>query len=78
MSHIHWVARQNNLEIPRDKDEVNKRDIHEGDGRAHDTDTMVTPLTPKPTHTVEVLTRAPPTIASCREEDVSLIKVHVY
>jgi hypothetical protein len=28
MSHIHWVARQNKLEIPRDKDEVNKREIH--------------------------------------------------
>jgi hypothetical protein len=25
MSHIDWVARQNKLEIPRDKDEVNKR-----------------------------------------------------
>ena len=23
MSHIHWVVRQNNLEIPRDKSEVN-------------------------------------------------------
>ena len=30
MPHIHWVARQNKLEIPRDKDEVNKREIHEG------------------------------------------------
>jgi hypothetical protein len=29
MPHIHWVARQNKLEIPRDKDEVNKREIHE-------------------------------------------------
>ncbi len=35
MSHIHWVARQNKLEVPRDKDEVNKREIHECDGRAH-------------------------------------------
>jgi hypothetical protein len=25
MSHIHWVPRQNKLEISRDKDEVNKR-----------------------------------------------------
>jgi hypothetical protein len=24
MSHIHWVARQNKLEISRDKDEVKK------------------------------------------------------
>ena len=46
MPHIHWVARQNKLEIPRDKDEVNKREIHECDGRAHDPDTMVAPLTP--------------------------------
>jgi hypothetical protein len=38
MSHIHWVARQNKLEIPRDKDEVNKREIHECDGRTHDPD----------------------------------------
>jgi hypothetical protein len=32
MSHIHWVGRQNKLEIPKDKDEVNKQDIHECDG----------------------------------------------
>jgi hypothetical protein len=49
MTHIHWVARQNKLEIPRDKDEVNKREIHECDGRAHGPGTMVAPLTPKPT-----------------------------
>jgi hypothetical protein len=47
MSHIHWVTRQNKLEIPIDKDEVNKRKIRECDGRAHDPDTMVAPLTPK-------------------------------
>jgi hypothetical protein len=41
MSRIHWVSRQNKLEIPRDKDEVNKREIHEFDGRSHDSDTMV-------------------------------------
>ena len=35
MSHIDWVTRQNKLEIPRDKDEVNKREIREYDGRAH-------------------------------------------
>ncbi len=72
MSHIHWVARQNKLEIPKDKDEVNKREIHESDGRAHDPDTMVTPLTPKPKHTVETLPRAPPTMASFCEEDATL------
>ncbi len=27
MPHIHWVARQNKLEIPRDKDEVKQREI---------------------------------------------------
>ena len=26
---VHWVAQQNKLEIPRDKDDVNKQDIHE-------------------------------------------------
>jgi len=28
---MHWVERQNKLEIPRDEDEVNKREIHECD-----------------------------------------------
>ena len=74
MSHIPWVTQQNKLEIPRDKDEVNKREIHECDGRAHDPDTMVAPLTPKPTRKAEALARAPPTIASCREEDAALRK----
>jgi hypothetical protein len=74
MSHIHWVARQNKLEIPKDKDEVNKRDIHEFDGRAHDPDTMVAPLTHKPKRKTETLTRAPSTIASSREEDAALRK----
>jgi hypothetical protein len=45
MPHIHWVAQQNKLEIPRDKDEFNKREIHEYDGRTHDPDTMVVPPT---------------------------------
>ncbi len=45
MSHIHWVARQNKLVVPRDKDEVNKWEIHEWNGWAHDPDTMVVPLT---------------------------------
>jgi hypothetical protein len=72
MPHIHWVARQNKLEIPKDKDEVNKRDIHEYNGRAHDPDTMVSPLTPKPKRKAEALVRAPPTIVSSREEDVAL------
>ena len=62
MSHIHWVARQNKLEIPKDKDEVNKQDIHDCDGRAYDPDTMVDPLTPKTKRKAEVFTRAPLTI----------------
>jgi hypothetical protein len=74
MSHIHWVARQNKLEIPRDKDEVNKREIHECDGRAHDADTMVDPLTPKSTLKTESLARVSSTIALCCEEDASLRK----
>ncbi len=68
MAHIHWVERQNKLEIPRDKDEVNKREIHECDGRAHDPDTMVAPLTPKPTLKDEPLAWAPTTITSCGVE----------
>jgi hypothetical protein len=51
MPHIHWVARQNKLEIPNDEEEVNTREIHKCDGQAHDPDTMLAPLTPKPTST---------------------------
>jgi hypothetical protein len=75
MSHIHWVEQQNKLEIPRDKDEVNKQDIHECDERAHDSDTMVTPPTPKPTLKAETLTRAPSTIVSSRKEDTTYKEV---
>ena len=57
---------------PKDRDEVNKREIRECDGRAHDPDTMVAPPTPKPTRKAEALARAPPTIASSREEDAAL------
>jgi hypothetical protein len=74
MPHIHWVARQNKLEIPNDEEEVNTREIHKYDGQTHDPDTMVTPLTPKPTWKSEALAKAPPTIASRREEDVVLKK----
>jgi hypothetical protein len=75
MSHIHWFTRQNKLEIPIDKDEVNKQEIHECDGRTYDPDTMVAPLTPKPTRKTEDLVRAPPTVASSREEDAALKEV---
>jgi hypothetical protein len=74
MSHIHWVPRQNKLEIPNDEEEVNMREIHKCDGQVHDPDTMVAPLTPKPTRKVEALAKAPPTIVSRREEDVALKK----
>jgi hypothetical protein len=74
MSHIHWVTRQNKLEIPNDEEEVNTREIHKCDGQADDPDTMVSPLTPKPTRKSETLTRAPPTIASRREEDAVVKK----
>jgi hypothetical protein len=29
MPRIHWVARQYKLEIPKEKDQVNKRDVHD-------------------------------------------------
>ena len=74
MPHIHWDSRQNKLEIPRDKAEVNKRGIRENDGPAHDPDTMVVPPTPKPTRKDEVLVRVPPTIAS-RRKDAALKEV---
>ena len=75
MPHIHWVARQNKLEIPNDEEEVNTREIHKCDGQAHDPDTMVAPLTPKPTRKAETLAKAPPTIASSREEDAGMKEV---
>jgi hypothetical protein len=61
---MHWVARQNKLELPNDEEEVNTRDIHKCDGQVHDLDTMAAPLTPKPTRKAEALARAPPTIVS--------------
>ena len=32
MTHTHWVARQNKLETRKEKDEVNKREVHEYEG----------------------------------------------
>ncbi len=70
MSHIHWVERQNKLETPKEKDEVNKREVHEYDGWAHDPDAIVTPPTPRPTHKTETLVRVSSTIvSSCEEND---------
>ena len=62
MPHMYWVARQNKLELPNDEAEVNTRDIHKCDGQAHNPDTMVALLTPKPKRKAEALTRTPPTI----------------
>jgi len=83
MSHIHWVVRQNKLEIPNDEKEVNTREIHKSDGQSHDPDTMVSPLTPNPTRKTESLAKATPTITSSREEDdvikeVSLSRYHSF
>ena len=77
MSHIHWVTRQNKLEIPKEIDEVNKREVHEYDGRGRDPDTMVAPPTLKPTRKAEALARAPPTIASSCEGNAPLKKWHL-
>ena len=74
MPHIHWVGRQNKLEIPNDEEEVNTREIHKCDGQEHDPDTMIVPLTTNATREVEVLANAPPTIVSRREEDAALKK----
>ncbi len=48
---------------------------HERDGQAHNPGAMIAPLTPKPTRKDEALARAPPTIASRREEDAALKEV---
>ncbi len=77
MTHIHWVVRQNKLEIPNDEEEVNTREIHKCDGQAHDPDTMVAPLTPKSTREGESLDKASPTIDSRREEDVTMKEVEL-
>jgi hypothetical protein len=64
MTHIHWVSRQNKLEMPNDEEKVNTREIHKCDGQVHDPDTMVAPLTPKPTRKAKALVKSPPTIDS--------------
>ena len=74
---MHCGARQNKLETPKDKDEFNKQDIHECDGRAHDPDTMVVPPTPRPTRKAKALTTAPPIIGWGDEEDAALKEVAV-
>jgi hypothetical protein len=55
MPHVHWVARQNKLETPKEKDEVNKREVHECDVRTPCPGAMVVPPTPKPTCKAEDL-----------------------
>ena len=61
---MHCVVRQNKLETFKEKDEVNKREVHECDVRSRDPDVMVVPPTPKSTCKAEVLVRASPTIVS--------------
>jgi len=68
MPHIHWFGRQNKLEIPNDKEEVNTREIHKCDGQAHDG-------SPSDTRKAEALVKTPPTIVSSREEDAVLKEV---
>ena len=46
MSHIHWVARQNKLETPKEKDKDNKREVHESDGRGRDPDVIIVMVVP--------------------------------
>ena len=74
---MHCVARQNKLETPKEKDEVNKREVHECDVRTRDPDAMVGPPTPKPTCKAEALARAPPTIASVCDGNAALKKWHL-
>ena len=76
MTHILWVERQNKLEIPKNKDEVNKEDIHDCDGRHHHPDTMVVPLTTKPKRKAETF-RVPPTIVLTRDVDEEVAEATV-
>ena len=71
---MHCVERQNKLETPKEKDEINKREVHEFDVWTRDPDTMVVPPTPNPTCKTETLTRAPPTITSSCEGNDSMKK----
>jgi hypothetical protein len=52
----------------------NTREIHECDGRTHNPDTMVSPLTPKPTHKTEGLVSVSWTIVLYLEGDIELRK----
>ncbi len=58
------VPRQNKLETPKEKDEVNKRGVHECDVGTLDPETMVVPPTPKSTYKVGTLVRVMSTITS--------------
>ena len=77
MSHIHWVPRQNKLETPKEKDEVNKHEVREGDVKTRDPDAISALPTPKPIRKAEALARSPPTIALCRAEDAALKNMSV-
>ena len=60
----HEYIRQNKLETPKEKDEVNKRGVHECDVGTLDPETMVVPPTPKSTYKVGTLVRVMSTITS--------------
>jgi hypothetical protein len=49
MPHIHWVARQNKLEIPNEEEEGTTREIHKYDGYVVYYESMKRKLKIKPT-----------------------------
>ncbi len=60
MSHIHWVSRETGT--PKDRDEVNKREVCECDGLVCDLDVMGTPSKLSVIRKTSVLVRARPTL----------------
>jgi hypothetical protein len=60
MTHIHWVARRTGT--PKDRDEVNKREVCECDGRVCDLDVMDSPPKLRVIRKAVSLTRASPTL----------------
>ena len=48
--------------VDKEKNEVNKREVHDYDVGTHDPDAMVVPPTPESTCKAATLARAPPTI----------------
>jgi hypothetical protein len=73
---LYYESRKRELKR-KEKDEVNKREVHECDGRVRDPDVMVVPPTPKLTYQAEALVRASSTIVSSCEENAALKKWHL-